>query len=84
MTRSFPRCSTFLALLAVLLCCGIAMAQSSASQDSQEQDQSTTFKVSVDVVQLFFNVKDKHNGLIGGLKKEDFQLFEDEIGRAHV
>jgi VWFA-related protein len=33
--------------------------------------------VNVNVVQLFFNVKDKKGGLIGNLNKEDFQIFED-------
>ena len=37
----------------------------------------TTFKGGVDVVQLFFNVKDKRGALIPNLNKEDFQMFED-------
>ena len=36
-----------------------------------------TLKVNVDVVQLFFNVKDKKGGLIPSLTKDDFQLSED-------
>jgi VWFA-related protein len=36
-----------------------------------------TLKVNVDVVQLFFNVKDKHGALIPNLNKDNFQLFED-------
>jgi VWFA-related protein len=45
---------------------------------SQSQDQSVeTLKVNVEVVQLFFNVKDKHNALIPTLNKSDFDLFED-------
>lgn len=49
----------------------------SASQD-QPADQSTeTLKVNVDVVQLFFNVKDKKGGLIPNLTKNDFEVTED-------
>jgi VWFA-related protein len=49
----------------------------SQSQD-QSQDQSTeTLKVNVEVVQLFFNVKDKHGALISNLNKDNFDLFED-------
>ncbi len=47
-------------------------------QGDQAQDQSiATLKVNVDVVQLFFNVKDKHGALIPNLNKESFDLFED-------
>jgi VWFA-related protein len=52
-------------------------APSSNSKD-QSQDQSIeTLKVNVEVVQLFFNVKDKHGALIPNLTKENFDLFED-------
>lgn len=37
----------------------------------------TTLKVNVQVVNLFFNVKDKRGALIPNLKKEDFQINED-------
>jgi VWFA-related protein len=37
----------------------------------------TTFKANVDVVQLFFNVKDKKGGLIPNLPKDNFEIFED-------
>src|SRR5579862_1890745 len=44
----------------------------------QEQDQSVeTLKVNVNVVQLFFNVKDKKGALIPGLTKDSFQITED-------
>ncbi|MGA9356349.1 MAG: VWA domain-containing protein [Terriglobales bacterium] len=47
------------------------------SPDAAQDEPSTTLKVNVDVVQLFFNVKDKHNALIPNLPKEDFDIFED-------
>ena len=43
-----------------------------------QQDQPlTTLKVNVQVVNLYFNVKDKRGALIPNLKKEDFQVSED-------
>jgi len=45
------------------------------SDDSQEPTE--TLKVSVNVVQLFFNVKDKHGALIPNLTKDDFEISED-------
>src|SRR5579885_1324774 len=68
----------------------LAAAVGAAGQDSapvlrdqtgsqnQEQDQTVeTLKVRVNVVQLFFNVKDKKGALIPGLTKDDFELSED-------
>src|ERR1700692_1010563 len=50
--------------------------------DDQSQDQSVeTLKVNVEVVQLFFNVKDKHGALIPNLNKDNFDLFEDGHGQ---
>ncbi len=49
-----------------------------ADSNAQSQDQSVaTLKVNVEVVQLFFNVKDKHGALIPGLTKDNFDLLED-------
>jgi VWFA-related protein len=48
---------------------------SEKSQDSQEP--TTTLKVNVNVVQLFFNVKEKHGGLVPNLTKNDFEIYED-------
>jgi VWFA-related protein len=41
------------------------------------QDAPPTIKVDVDVVNILFNVRDKHSGLIGNLTKDDFTIFED-------
>src|SRR6266700_6303240 len=53
----------------------------SAAQAQQDKDQNdepmTTLKANVNVVQLFFNVKDKKGGLIPSLPKDNFQIFED-------
>ena len=46
-----------------------------AAGDSQ--DPAETLKVKVNVVQLFFNVKDKHGALIPNLTKDEFEIAED-------
>src|ERR1700690_66173 len=80
---------TLRAVLLMLLLAGLPAAcaqQSAASPDAgqaqnrqdQDQDQSAeTLKVNVNVVQLFFNVKDKKGALIPSLTKNDFQILED-------
>src|SRR6266700_6854520 len=51
-----------------------AQAQADKSNDREPTE---TLKVNVNVVQLFFNVKDKKGGLIPNLPKDNFQVFED-------
>jgi VWFA-related protein len=52
--------------------------QDKDKDQDQSQDQSfETLKVNVDVVQLFFNVKDKKGALIPNLTKDAFDVFED-------
>jgi VWFA-related protein len=51
-------------------------APNAAAAQKPESDQET-LKVNVNVVGLFFNVKDKHGALIPNLTKDDFQVFED-------
>lgn len=51
--------------------------QSPAEKSGNAQEPTETLKVNVNVVQLFFNVKDKHGALIPNLGKDDFQVFED-------
>ena len=41
------------------------------------QDAPPTIKVDVDVVNIMFNVRSKHGGLVGNLEKNDFTLFEE-------
>src|ERR1700691_3064436 len=41
------------------------------------QDDPTTLKVEVNLVNLLFNVRDKKGGLVGSLNKDDFKVFED-------
>lgn len=49
----------------------------SPAQDQTEDQSVSTLKVNVNVVQLFFNVKDKKGGLIPSLPKEEFEILED-------
>ena len=93
MLRSRFRPTVNLVCLLLGLSLGIAaQAQNNSAQDQskpqsgdqqQAQPQSNndeplqTFKAEVNVVNLFFNVKDKHGMLIPNLTKDDFQVFED-------
>jgi len=57
-----------------------ASGQQPASPDQKSDDTqqpTETLKVNVNVVQLFFNVKDKHGALIPNMTKDDFEIAED-------
>src|SRR5215472_12085116 len=56
---------------------GFAQESSSAQKSDDDQKPTETLKVNVNVVQLFFNVKDKHGALIPNLTKTDFDVAED-------
>src|SRR3974390_3221797 len=49
----------------------------SSQKTDASQQPTETLKVNVNVVQLFFNVKDKHGALIPKLTKDDFEVYED-------
>jgi len=55
----------------------VAQQSSQSQQPEDNQKPGETVKVNVNVVQLFFNVKDKHGALIPNLTKEDFEIAED-------
>jgi VWFA-related protein len=75
---SVLRASGLLALLIVLGIFFSSQANSQSSAQNQDQDQAAeTLKVNVNVVQLFFNVKDKKGALIPNLTKDAFQVSED-------
>src|ERR1700720_1517332 len=66
---------------AVLFLAPSPLAQQSTPQSStpaqkpdDSQQPTETLKVNVNVVQLFFNVKDKHGALIPNLTKNDFEV----------
>jgi VWFA-related protein len=81
--RSWIRVALAAALAASL---GNAWAQDSSQPDGSQQTQSQpngqdqsmeTLKINVNVVQLFFNVKDKHGALIPDQTKDDFEILEE-------
>jgi VWFA-related protein len=51
--------------------------QKSEPKSDQDQGPAETLKVNVNVVGVFFNVKDKHGTLMPNLAKTDFDVFED-------
>lgn len=78
-------------LLAVLLLAFLCQAQtsssvpkppwagsSSAARPAGPQDDGTTFKVDVKLVNVFVTVTDEHGAPVSGLQKENFQLVEDD------
>jgi VWFA-related protein len=71
--RAFT-CSLFLILS---LAVSVAYAQNTSSGATDQSEPTETLKVNVNVVQLFFNVKDKRGALIPNLTKNDFQIFEN-------
>lgn len=46
-------------------------------REPAQEESTETLKVNVEVVQLFFNVKDKHGALIPNLTKDNFDVAED-------
>lgn len=71
--RTPLRLVSCLALLALPLA-----AQDAPNQAPPADDQpSATFQTGVEIVQLFFNVKDKRGALIPSLTKDNFDVFED-------
>lgn len=62
-------------LPALLLCPLVLLSQPPAPPAAEPE--SPTIKVDVNVVNVLFSVRDKRNGLIGNLEKNDFTVFED-------
>jgi len=65
------------ALAALFATAFVATAQQAPPQKPDDQQPTETLKVNVNIVQLFFNVKDKHGALIPNLTKDDFEVLED-------
>jgi VWFA-related protein len=73
--RSFRPSIVLSAVLLFALC---GLAQSTEQQNPPaDQEPTETLKIEVNVVSVFFNVKDKHGALVPNLTKTDFQVFED-------
>jgi VWFA-related protein len=54
---------------------------STAPDTTQQNDQlpTTTLKVNVNLVSNYFSVRDKHNGLVSTLTKQDCTILEDKV-----
>lgn len=73
----------FCLLLSLLMMCllaaapGRAQEEGGSAREGERVPSGGTIKANVNVVNLFYTVKDKHGALITGLKKDDFEVFED-------
>ena len=82
MLKVHPR-SLFLAVAFGFALATLAVAQDTTpvlrdqTKDQNDDQSMETLKVRVNVVQLFFNVKDKKGALIPNQTKNDFELLED-------
>jgi VWFA-related protein len=69
--------ATAFVLLLVLAVSVAAQKPDSPPAPAEDDQSAATFKTNVEVVQLFFNVKDKHGALIPNLTKDSFDILED-------
>jgi VWFA-related protein len=78
-----------LVTLTLAACCPLARAQTAPSPDAppvstvpdtpeQEEQPTSTLRVNVNLVSLFFTVRDKHNGLVATMTKNDCSVLEDK------
>ena len=65
-----------LSLATLLVCLADGLSAQQVPRD-QKQEPLQTLKVDVNVVNLYFNVKDNHGMLIPSLTRTDFEVFED-------
>jgi VWFA-related protein len=92
MQLRFVTLTVFLAGAGILaLNAGRAFAQTAPSPDAppvstapdttqqDEQQPATTLKVNVNLVSNYFSVRDKHNGLVSTLTKNDCTISEDKV-----
>ncbi len=88
MIKPCSRLLPWFAIALLLLCATEVVAQTTPSAEAPPPDsnfpdttqQTTpekTFKVNVNLVSMYFTVRDKHNGLIPTLSKSDCSIYED-------
>lgn len=53
--------------------------RSAQNQEDQQNEPAATFKVNVKLVNVFATVTDQNGAPIGGLTKDDFQVYEDGV-----
>src|SRR5512140_930897 len=73
----FPRKPFWATVAAVATSLLMPLALFAQKPDQQDDQSVQTLKVNVNVVNLFFNVKDKRGGLVPNLTKDQFDIFED-------
>jgi Ca-activated chloride channel homolog len=64
-------------LLSILLL--VACTLPAQNSEQKQDDRSPTFKVNVKLVNVFVTVLDQQGSPIGGLTKDNFKLFEDNV-----
>ena len=74
MSHSFPKTAV---LIAVLFSVAATALAQETGPPRENDDSVQTFKVDVNVVNVYFNVKDKHGLLISSLAKDQFEIYED-------
>src|SRR5688572_23530236 len=68
----------WLTAVVAVLCVGALIAPEGAAQEkAAAQEEETTLKVDVDIVNVLFSVRDKKGALVPNLTKEDFTVFEE-------
>lgn len=77
MAKVASRTGIVLTLTAAMAAAPLSFARQNQAQAPDDQKPVDTLKVNVNVVQLFFNVKDKKGALIPNLTKDDFEIYED-------
>jgi VWFA-related protein len=61
----------------VALCAALPSLSQESKPPAGQPDQLPTFRKNVNLINLFFNVKGKHGGMVPGLTKDNFEVFED-------
>ncbi|HKD14601.1 MAG TPA: VWA domain-containing protein [Candidatus Angelobacter sp.] len=70
--RTLAKCTVLLALIFPLSSVG-----QTGDQPTDQQGQIPTFRKNVNVVNVFFTVKDHHGALLPNLTKDEFEVLED-------
>src|SRR5215467_6114426 len=70
--RTLAKCTVLLALIFPLSSVG-----QTNDQPTDQQGQIPTFRKNVNVVNVFFTVKDHHGALLPNLTKDEFEVLED-------
>lgn len=91
MPRKIARFALVPVFFSLVYCASRAIAQSAPSPDappvstapdtSPDDQPAATLKVNVNLVSLYFDVRDKRNALVPNLTKDDCTVFEDKVAQ---